>query len=249
MSPRKGAGGAACAANDALELAPECAAVPLASLPPLPDDGAAVLKAAKLVCRGDDQFCLIRKIGSDWLVAETYAAVAPGDPVLIILGEDVCVAGKTSWVGEARVYVSFAREVDIEALLASSRLVRDGRQPRMPRVKVDAWARLRVGARMFSVRLRDISQGGAKIQVHGLLSAGQQAVLTVRDLPPIAGMIRWCGESEGGVSFNQPLGFAELAAWLAAHREPRAAADQRSVPGSAASRLDCVPALHCVQSA
>lgn len=246
---RQDAGGER-AANDELETSRPAIEGAVDELAPRLADGAAVLKAAKLVYCGEDEFCLIRKIGPDWLLAETYAQLSPGEPVLVVLGDDLWVAGKASWVGEDRIYVGFDRAIDLDGILASSRLIRNGRQPRMPRVKVDCWARLRVGARVFSVRLSDISQGGARVRVHGLLSAGQQAVLTVRDLPPIAGMIRWRGESDGGISFNQPLGFAELAGWLAFQRQSRPGHGQSTgAHGSDVAFPTGAPALRCLQSA
>ena len=177
-----------------------------------------MLKAARLVCNGQDEFCLIRQVGRGWLLAEVYCTIPTGEQVAIILTDELVLPGIARWVGGSRAQVLFDEDVDVEAILAGGRVARDGQQLRMPRANVDAWARLRVGSRLFSIRLGNISQGGAKIEVHGLLKSGQDAVLTIRGLPPLPGVIRWHSEDEAGISFNQPLGFAELAMWLARHR-------------------------------
>jgi hypothetical protein len=92
----------------------------------------------------------------------------------------------------------------------------EGRRARLPRLDVDAWARMRVGARVFSARLCNISQGGARLRIHGLNSPGAVAVLSMDRFRPVQGVVRWCEGALAGISFNQPLGLRELMHWLEA---------------------------------
>ena len=105
--------------------------------------------------------------------------------------------------------IRFEHEIDVTDVLAELVRAPQERRARLPRFDVDSWARLRFGARVFSVRLCNISQGGARIRIHGLESPGA-AVLSVNGLRPVDGVVRWCEGTRAGISFNQPLGLREL---------------------------------------
>ena len=191
--------------------------------------GIALLKAAKLICGSEETFCLIRNLAPDRLVADTHVAVEPGSEVRVMLTEEVVLIGTAGWTEEDRLEVRFAGPVDLPALLPRLAKGENGHPARMPRLKVEAWARLRVGSRLFSVRVCDISQGGAKIQVHGLTSPVDDAVLTIQGLRPVQGVVRWRRGDDAGVSFNHALGFVELVEWLERHRSGKLESPHSSI--------------------
>jgi len=175
--------------------------------------GVAVLKAAKLIC-GRETLCLIRNISAAGLMADIYHPVPAGTKVVVLLTEDQPVSGKVAWSNGQAMGVRFDQEIDLAAVLAALAQAPDGRRARLPRLDVDAWARMRVGARVFSARLCNISQGGARLRIHGLNSPGAVAVLSMNRFRPVQGIVRWCHATLAGISFNQHLGLRELMHWL-----------------------------------
>jgi hypothetical protein len=176
--------------------------------------GIAVLKAAKLIWGRVEDLCLIRNISPAGLMADVYFPVTIGTKVLVMVTEDLPLSGTIIWVRGSSMGVQFDEEIDVEALVAGFGKSASGHRARMPRLDVDAWARLRVGARVFSVRLCDVSQGGARVRVEGLSSSGDDAVLAMDRFRPVHGVVRWRHGSQAGISFNQPLGLRELMQWL-----------------------------------
>jgi hypothetical protein len=69
------------------------------------------------------------------------------------------------------------------------------------------------------VMLRDISQGGASLEIRGAPPDFTNAHLLLPDLPPISGVVRWTSGVNLGLSFNECLAFETLARWIQARRE------------------------------
>lgn len=73
--------------------------------------------------------------------------------------------------------------------------------------------------RSVDVVLRDISQGGASLESQAQAAGLGKVQLSLPDLPPIAGLVRWTSGANLGVSFNEFLAFETLARWIQARRE------------------------------
>jgi hypothetical protein len=67
--------------------------------------------------------------------------------------------------------------------------------------------------------LRDISQGGASLEVEGPMTRMGNVQLLLPDLPQIAGVVRWTSGQTVGVSFNACIAFEQLARWIQVRRE------------------------------
>ena len=168
----------------------------------------AVIKAAKLVC-GREHLCLIRNISPAGLMADMHRPMPPGTPLVVLLTESLPQSGTVIWTRGETMGIRFDHEIDVTDVLAELIRAPQERRARLPRFDVDAWARLRVGARVFSIRLRNISQGGARMRIHGLNSP-EPAVLSMNGFRSVQGVIRWCHGTRAGISFNQPLGLRQL---------------------------------------
>jgi hypothetical protein len=68
--------------------------------------------------------------------------------------------------------------------------------------------------RSVDVVLRDISQGGASLESEARAAGLGKVQLSLPDLPPIAGVVRWISGPSLGVSFNECLAFETLARWI-----------------------------------
>ncbi|TXC63093.1 PilZ domain-containing protein [Sphingosinicella ginsenosidimutans] len=173
-----------------------------------------ILRVGAIFVDGRRELCLIRNISAGGLMAHVYSSVRPGQHVTVELKTNQQVEGRVVWVREANAGVAFDHEVDIEELLANPAQLDNGWKARAPRVEVDRACVLRVGARTYRVRTRDISQSGIKIEFDRPIGSDTQVMVTPEDFRPVAGTVRWQQGGACGISFNQLVPLAELIAWL-----------------------------------
>ena len=173
-----------------------------------------ILRVGLLFLDGRRELCLIRNVSSGGLVAHVYSKVKPGDRVTVELKTNQQVTGAIAWAEGSDAGVAFDSPVDIVELLANPPVLDNGWRPRLPRIEIDRSATLRSGSRTRWVRTRDISQSGVKIEVDQPLEIGCHVVVTLDQLGPIAGVVRWQDGQVCGVEFNQLVPFGELIDWL-----------------------------------
>jgi len=175
------------------------------------------LRAGTITIGGRRELCLIRNISAGGLRAHVYSPLREGEEVSVELKTDQQTKGVVSWVDGGTIGVTFHNEIDVEELLASQNVSEGGLRPRMPRVEVDCLGELRIGARIYPINTCDMSQGGARIEVDHPLRVGENIVLTLEKFRPVAGVVRWFEQTQGGVSFNHVIPFHELMNWLRRH--------------------------------
>ena len=90
------------------------------------------------------------------------------------------------------------------------------------RPSVQARARIRIGRRAYAGYIENISEGGARIVTLTPIRDSGRVSVTVPDLKPLAGDLRWSDGCVGGVQFRFKLDPAVLHEWLG-RRIPRAA--------------------------
>jgi PilZ domain len=173
-----------------------------------------ILRVGILVIEGRRELCLIRNISAGGLLAHVYGAVRPEQEVTVELKSNQQIGGRIVWFEDGNAGIAFDAPVDIADLLANPPLLGNGWRPRLPRVEIDRLATLRAGAETDWVQVRDISQGGVKIETDRPLEAGAEVVVTLEYFRPVAGTVRWQRDQACGVAFNQLIPFEELIAWL-----------------------------------
>ena len=173
-----------------------------------------ILRVGVLVIEGRRELCLIRNISAGGLMAHVYSPVEPGQRVVVELKSNQQIEGQVHWVRDADAGIAFDAKVDVSQMLANPAVLDNGWRPRLPRVEIDRLATLRVGARTYWVHTRDISQGGVKIETDQPLETGAEVVVTLENLRPLAGTVRWQKGRACGISFNDLLKFDELIGWL-----------------------------------
>ncbi len=89
-------------------------------------------------------------------------------------------------------------------------------------------AKVRCGATMFFAQVRDISQGGVKVEVGEGLAVDADVVVTLEGFRPLPGIVRWQRDGQCGISFIQVIPIQELCDWLRTASEPSAASDDGS---------------------
>jgi len=194
----------------------------LAPVPPgMPDRRAderhmSLLRVGTLLIGERRELCLIRNVSVGGMLIRAYSDIEPGTRVSIELKQDEPVHGTALWARDELVGVSFDGPIDVVSLITTSS---DAPRPRMPRLEVRCTAWVRDGAMVHRTRAVNISQGGVRVEAAKGLAAGSQVTVSLPDLPPIQGVVRWNGEEGCGITFNRVLALSQLVAWVGEQQE------------------------------
>ena len=173
-----------------------------------------ILRVGVLFVDGRRELCLIRNISAGGLMAHVYSPVQPDQRVTVELKSNQQIGGRIVWVRDGNAGIAFDAPVDVAELLANPTRLENGWRPRLPRVEVDRMATLRAGADSRRVRVRDVSQGGIKVEAERPPDPGTEVVVTFERLGSLAGTVRWADAGACGIAFNQLIPFDELIVWL-----------------------------------
>jgi hypothetical protein len=179
----------------------------------------ALLRVALLHSGGVSDICVVRNVSPNGLSARVYRKLSPREDVEIEFRSGKLLTGAVVWEDEYDVGIVFSRPIDVAQVLASRWSAQPEKRRALPRITVDCAGRLSNGLRSVEVMLRDISQGGASLEGRAHAGSLGKVELSLPDLPPIAGVVRWISGPNLGVSFNECLAFETLARWIQARRE------------------------------
>jgi hypothetical protein len=179
----------------------------------------ALLRVALLHAGGVSDICVVRNVSPNGLSARVYRKLSAGDQVEVEFRSGELLAGSVVWEAEYDVGIVFPQPIDVAQVLASRWSPKSTKRRALPRILVDCAGQLSNGLRNVDVRLRDISQGGASLETLMPVTGLGKVRLSLPDLPPIAGVVRWTSGANLGVSFNECLAFEMLARWIQARRE------------------------------
>ncbi|MGN6155576.1 MAG: PilZ domain-containing protein [Sphingomicrobium sp.] len=82
------------------------------------------------------------------------------------------------------------------------------------RLGVQARAKIRIGKRAYAGYIENISEGGARIVTLSPIRDRGAVTITVPDLRPLKGDLRWSDGCAGGVQFRLKLDSQVLHQWL-----------------------------------
>ncbi len=174
-------------------------------------------RVGKLVTGAGQSLCLVRAISDRAATLDIDVPFEADEAAVLEIGRET-IAGTLVKLGGRRAEMRCADPVELDTILAS------GGRRILPRVEVDAYARIEVGGLCIAGRIRDISTGGMKLFAEDVLCVGDRVRITVKGLDARpAGIVRWCSGDEAGIEFAEPLPIAALNAWLtgAARRDDR----------------------------
>jgi hypothetical protein len=178
----------------------------------------ALLRVAVLHAGGARDLCVVKNIAPNGLSARAYRKLASAEQVQIEFKSGELLSGSVVWERDWDVGIIFPKPIDVEAVLASRWVTETARRRNLPRIAISSKGRLKAGLQSFEVTLQDISQGGARVQAEMSSIDRGEVLLSLPGLPPIAGVVRWVGGTEVGVSFNECIAFETLARWIHGHR-------------------------------
>src|SRR3546814_18657676 len=75
---------------------------------------------------------------------------------------------------------------------------------------------LKVGNRVISVDLCDLSQGGVKLTLPEPIEAENEVIVSISGLADRKSLIRWQKDGRAGLSFVRPISFDMLVEWIGA---------------------------------
>jgi len=173
-------------------------------------------RVAMLTLKSGPILCLVRALSPRVATLDIDMPFTPQDNATLEIGRER-LSGALVRTGDKRAELRSREEIEIAAILADPSLLANGGRRALPRVAVDARARIDIGALRFTAQVRDISTDGVKIFTEELLSIGDEVRLVLKGLErPLPGIVRWCSGDHAGIEFVQRLPIGRLNAWLAA---------------------------------
>lgn len=175
-----------------------------------------ILRVGALIVEGTRELCLVRNISAGGVMAHVYRHFEIGTRLHVEIKNDEAMAGRVVWAEDSNVGIAFDQKIDVPDLLATSKLLGDGRLARRPRVEINRRVRLRCGAEVYFADGIDISQGGVKVATEQKLPVNGDVVVTLDGFRPLPGIVRWVKDGHVGISFLQVIPIGELCEWLRA---------------------------------
>jgi hypothetical protein len=175
-----------------------------------------LFRVGTMVVRGRRELCLIKNISAGGAMLRLYSSgLVVGEPLCVELKSGQPLSGSVTWVRDQQLGMTFARPIDVLAMLACAE---DGPRPRMPRIETDAFVMVREGAEMHRLHACDISQGGIKVAATRPLTRNADVTVSLPGLPPTPGVVRWLDGDHAGITFNRLLPLPTLIDWLRQQR-------------------------------
>jgi hypothetical protein len=173
-----------------------------------------VYRVAKFSSARGENLCLIRTISARALTAETCSALIVGERVSFDFG-DGPVAATVTALDEAGVAAAFDEPIDVTMSLVA---VSAQQRRAAARIGIDTRARLQIANQILFVTARDISQEAIGIETQDILMEGDAVAVALRGWHgAIAGTVTRVDRDTAAIHFLQPIGFGDLAEWLATH--------------------------------
>ena len=175
---------------------------------------ASVFQPGEVVLGSIRQVCLIRKISAAGAILHADIPVEEGGRLELELETGEHLDGTIAWRRGSELGLRFDEPIDVLPILARNLVAQPGERRRMPRVEVFCPARLDLGSGPVLVSIRDIAQGGAKIEGPTALKSEDRVVLTPEGLRPLQSIVRWASGKVAGLSFDPELEWQELMPWF-----------------------------------
>lgn len=178
------------------------------------DDPGAMFQPGALVLGSARQICQIRKLGAGGAVLHADMPIAEGSRLELELEVGETLEGVVAWRQGSEIGVKFDQAVDILPIIARNLAGQPGERRRMPRIEIACPALLEYDGRTELAAIRDIAQGGVKIETPHPLDADRRVTVTPEGLHAIEGVVRWANGRVVGIAFDRELSWQELMPWL-----------------------------------
>lgn len=183
------------------------------------------------------RICFIRKIASGGAVLHADMPVEEGRRLELELPTGEHLDGTIVWRRGCEVGLRFDEPIDVLPILARNLASQPGERRRMPRVELFCRAAVQTATGSGLATIRDIAQGGVKLDVPFALAPDERVTVTPEGLRPVEGIVRWASGQVAGIAFEPEIEWQELMPWLRARRtaQPPERAPEMPAPGPDAS--------------
>jgi len=189
-----------------------------------------VLRTALLRTSHGEELCLVRNISIGGLMAHIFSDLDVADPITVEFRSEHSVRGQVVWRQDNLAGIQFSHPIELSEILSSQLESPVKRAPRAPRAEVNVPARIKSAGAWHAVVLRNISQGGARLQLGKRQDLDETILLAAPGLAAIPGSVRWCTADSAGIAFDQLVPFADIARWVADSHRQREATGLPSLP-------------------
>jgi hypothetical protein len=196
------------------------AAVALAAAVADTGRGISCFRVGKIATGAGQALCIVRMISPFVIALDIEVAFQGAEQASLAIGKEA-IQGSLAMLGGKRAEFRPVMAIDPETILADPAMLAGVGRRTLPRLEVDARARIEVMGQSMSARICDISTDGMKVLVDDLLCAGDRVTVTMRGLQMrLTGLVRWAAGDHAGVEFDRPLAIGQLNLWMAAQSAP-----------------------------
>ncbi len=168
-----------------------------------------LLRTAKLICQTGEYACLVRDVSETGVKLRLFHALPDETFVFLSLANGEVFPVERMWTRDNEVGFRFTQPIDVDAFVAER-----SSWPRRPlRLKIKASGLVFSGSTAMSIGLKDLSQGGARIEAYGHMMVHQGVRINIDLVPERRGRIAWRRGFEHGIVFEQPFKLDELASY------------------------------------
>ncbi|WP_353230869.1 PilZ domain-containing protein [Novosphingobium sp.] len=193
---------------------------------------ALLLRVAKLVIDGREQFCVIRDASATGLKVRLFAPLAEQTQLAVELANGDRHHAHCVWVADDHAGLAFNEPIALDRLINEAKDVGRRRHVRL-RIALDGV--LHSGGEAIPVSIHNISQQGAAIDSEKWLLLHELVKIETAVLPPLYAKVRWRDHPRYGVIFEQIFQLEELARHCSGLPAPIAPAQHDSTDPRAAS--------------
>jgi hypothetical protein len=181
---------------------------------PLCGEGRARLQAGAIARGSIREICFLRRVTRLGAVLSIDTPVRAGERLDLALLTGDQLSGVVEWVAGSEVGLRFDRPADVFALISRNLVQQPGDARRMPRIELQVTALLETEGRREFVTVRNLSDGGARLDTRSPLAVRQQVVLTLDGFRAVPASVRWTKDGSAGIAFEPELSWQELMPWL-----------------------------------
>ncbi len=169
---------------------------------------ALLLRVAKLVVDGREQFCIIRDATTNGIRVKLFAPLPDCRTLEVELADGERYAARCVWAAGDNAGLEFLQPVALESLLDHARHA--GRRRHL-RLRLALSGHLHLGDTTAEVHFHDISQFGAAFKTDKWLLIDELVRIETNVFPSIYAKVRWRNHPHYGVCFEQTFQLDDLA--------------------------------------
>ena len=170
-----------------------------------------VCRFAKVSSAHDEGLWRLCNISDRGIMFASHRAVAPGEPLSVVLSASVRLDAVVVWSDDARCGARFESDIDAASLLCALALEQQLPSHRALRLSVDRPALAFDETGMHAVRINDLSHYGVGLCHRNRLRAGANVKLRLDVGIEHRGIVRWANGERAGVRLLDPFVPAQLA--------------------------------------